>query len=218
MSRNTKTLSRREREKLVHESEILAAAERVFVSKGFDHATIEEIAKEAEFSVGAIYNFFNGKDDLREKVITKIIEEFLTLFQKNILSEQNPMVAIEALIDLRVSHVEEHGAFFRLVIASQIGANINMENALPRRCREMYDNHIQDIASIFKKAMSAGLVRKMDPIYAALSLEGVINAFIAYWNRTKSSESVEARIKHVRQNYLHIILKEKTGKRERDNE
>ena len=216
MLKNTKKLSRREREKLAHEAEIMAAAERVFVSKGFDHATIEEIAKEAEFSVGAIYNFFNGKDDLREKVITKIIEELLAVFQDNILSEQNPMAAIDALIDLRVSHVEDHGAFFRLVLESQPGANIRLDDALPHRCREMYDNYIQDVASIFKKAISTGLVKKMDPIYAALSLEGVINAFIAYWNRTGSPDSIEARIEHVRQNYLHIILKEK--KEGRDNE
>ncbi len=213
MSINTKKLSRREREKLAHEAEIIAAAERVFVSKGFDHATIEEIAKEAEFSVGAIYNFFNGKDDLREKVITKIIEEFLTVFQENILSEQNSMAALDALVDLRVSHVEEHGAFFRLVIESQVGASMNPENVLPHRCRGMYDNYIQDVASIFKKAISTGFVRKMDPIYAALSLEGVINAFTAYWTRTGNPESVETRIRHVRQNYLHMILKEKKQER-----
>lgn len=208
MSENTKKPSRREREKLAHESEILAAAERVFVSKGFDHATIEEIAKEAEFSVGAIYNFFDGKEDLCGKVITKIIEEFLVVFRDKVLFEQDLMGAIEALIDLRVRHVQEHGAFFRLFLESQPGAGIEPDGALPRHCRELYDNYIQEVGTIFKKAIKRGLVRKMDPVYAALSLEGIINAFAAYWNRQGNSESAEERIRHIRQNYLHMILKE----------
>ena len=208
MSKNAKKLTRREREKLRHESEILAAAERVFVLKGFNQATIEEIAKEAEFSVGAIYTFFEGKQDLRDKVITKIIEEFLEVFRDEVLFEQDAMKAIEALIDLRVRHVQEHGAFFRLFLESQPGANINLDGALPSHCRELYDNYIQDLTTIFKKAISIGLVREMDPVYAALSLEGIVNAFTAYWNRQGISEPVEARIKYIRENFLRMILKD----------
>ena len=208
MTKNANKLSRREREKLAHEGEILAAAERVFVAKGFNNTTIEEIAKEADFSVGAIYNFFDGKEDLCGKVITKIIEDFLTVFRDEVLSEQDTVKAIEALINLRVRHVEEHDAFFRLILESQPGASIRPDDALPRRCREAYDNYIQEMATISKKAISIGLVRGIDPVYVALSLEGIINAFTAYWNRQGSSEPVEVRIRHIKQNYLQMILKE----------
>jgi len=207
MSKSTNKLSRREREKLAHEFEILAAAERVFVSKGFNHATIEEIAKEAEFSVGAIYNFFGGKQDLCGKVITKIIEEFLELFRDEVLFEQDAMKAIETLIDLRVRHVQEHGAFFRLFLESRPGASIEPDGALPPHCRDMYDHYIQEVAAIFKKAISIGLVREIDPVYAALSLEGIVNAFTAYWNRQENSESVKIRVKYIKENFLRMILK-----------
>ncbi len=207
MPKNSKKLTRREREKLIHESEILTAAERVFVLKGFNHATIEEIAKEAEFSVGAIYTFFDGKQDLCGKVITKIIEEFLELFRDEVLFEQDAMKAIEALIDLRVRHVQEHGAFFRLFLDSQPGASIEPDGALPLHCRDMYDNYIQEVAAIFKKAISTGLIREIDPVFAALSLEGIVNAFTAYWNREGSSEPVQVRIKYIKENFLRMILK-----------
>ncbi len=203
----SKKPTRREREKLIHESEILAAAERVFVLKGFNHATIEEIAKEAEFSVGAIYNFFDGKQDLCGKVITKIIEEFLELFRDEVLFEQDAMKAIGALIDLRVCHVQEHGAFFRLFLESQPGVSIEPDGALPLHCRDMYDNYIQEVAAIFKKAISTGLIREIDPVFVALSFEGIVNAFTAYWNREGSSEPVQVRIKYIKENFLRMILK-----------
>ena len=43
---------------------LVAAATRVVARHGFHAATVGEIAREAGFSVGAIYSNFGGKDDL----------------------------------------------------------------------------------------------------------------------------------------------------------
>ena len=61
--------SRRERERQRHRKEILSSAERVFVREGLKQASMEEIAREAEFSVGTLYNFFQNKNDLFKNII-----------------------------------------------------------------------------------------------------------------------------------------------------
>jgi AcrR family transcriptional regulator len=43
---------------------ILKAAKRVFVEKGFDRATIDDVVSACGLSVGAIYNYFPNKDEL----------------------------------------------------------------------------------------------------------------------------------------------------------
>ena len=43
-------LSRKERERLARESEIIAAAEKLFIAKGFESTTMDEIAEAAEFT------------------------------------------------------------------------------------------------------------------------------------------------------------------------
>src|SRR3954470_23327241 len=43
---------------------LVAAATKVVARRGFHAATVDEIAKEAGFSVGALYSNFAGKDDL----------------------------------------------------------------------------------------------------------------------------------------------------------
>ena len=45
-------------------SELLAAAERVFTRRGYERASITEIAEEAGYSHGAVYSNFEGKQDL----------------------------------------------------------------------------------------------------------------------------------------------------------
>ena len=44
--------------------EILDAARRVFVEKGYDNATMNDIAAAADVSAGSIYRYFENKRDL----------------------------------------------------------------------------------------------------------------------------------------------------------
>ena len=71
MAESDKGLSRRDREREQHRIDILDAAELVFVRDGIA-TKIETIAKEAEYSVGSLYNFFPSKDDLFKSVLLRI--------------------------------------------------------------------------------------------------------------------------------------------------
>lgn len=44
--------------------QIIDAAYRCFAEKGFQKATMRDICKEANLSVGAVYNYFRSKDDI----------------------------------------------------------------------------------------------------------------------------------------------------------
>src|SRR5438309_9159964 len=44
--------------------QILAAAARIFARKGFDRATVTEIARAAGLAEGSIYNYFRSKEEL----------------------------------------------------------------------------------------------------------------------------------------------------------
>lgn len=55
---------RRDREKTMRRQQILNAAKELFLIKGFNSTTIEEIAKKAELSPATIYLYFKNKDEL----------------------------------------------------------------------------------------------------------------------------------------------------------
>ena len=44
--------------------ELLAAATRVFATKGFHGASVDDVAAEAGYTTGAVYSNFGGKEDL----------------------------------------------------------------------------------------------------------------------------------------------------------
>jgi len=62
-ARPRRRLSRAERRAQTHE-ELLEAAARVFARKGYAGASVDDIAEEAGFTVGALYSNFAGKQDL----------------------------------------------------------------------------------------------------------------------------------------------------------
>ncbi|GAB5534475.1 MAG: TetR/AcrR family transcriptional regulator [Rubricoccaceae bacterium] len=67
-------LSRRERERQTRRQAMLDAALAVFAEKGYEGATIDEIAERAEFGKGTIYNYFpDGKEALFMTLLAELV-------------------------------------------------------------------------------------------------------------------------------------------------
>jgi AcrR family transcriptional regulator len=69
---------RKEREKEKRRQQILVAAKKLFSRKGFNKATMEDIAAEAELSPGTLYSYFKNKDELFASLSLRILQ-FLIL-------------------------------------------------------------------------------------------------------------------------------------------
>src|SRR5512136_513761 len=54
--------------------QILDAAQQVFAAKGFDGASIKDLAKAAQVSPGLLYWYFKDKTDLLASLLTERIE------------------------------------------------------------------------------------------------------------------------------------------------
>ena len=54
---------------------LIEAAARVFAERGFHGASVEEIAAEAGYSIGAVYSNFDGKEDLYLALLDEHVRE-----------------------------------------------------------------------------------------------------------------------------------------------
>ncbi|MFN8543775.1 MAG: TetR/AcrR family transcriptional regulator [Candidatus Binatia bacterium] len=54
---------------------MLECAERIFARKGFHEATMQAIAREAEYAAGTLYTLFDSKDDLFAAVVRRRLPE-----------------------------------------------------------------------------------------------------------------------------------------------
>lgn len=65
---------RKQREKQQRRKDIIDAAQKIFSVKGFNSATMEEIASAAELSPGTIYLYFKNKEELHTSLSIDILK------------------------------------------------------------------------------------------------------------------------------------------------
>lgn len=73
---------RKQREKQRRRRDIINAARKVFSVKGFNSATMEEIATEAELSPGTLYLYFKNKEELHTSLSIEILKYLTTQMQE----------------------------------------------------------------------------------------------------------------------------------------
>ena len=195
---------RKQREFEAHRREILEAAERVFGSAGFHEATVEEIAGEAGFSVGTLYNFFAGKEELYQEVIRSVAEGFMEAFDREVAGQEDPAEAVRRLIGLRLRYYRQHRGIFRVFLQADKLA-VRSADSLPNNCRALHERYTSEVTGILWKGIEEKVFDEFDPVYLMLSLEGVINAFIRYWTRFEVPEDVEERIELFQEDFVERI-------------
>lgn len=73
---------RRKREKEQREKEIIDAAERLFIAKGFEGTSMDDIAAAVELSKPAIYRYFTNKEDLYFAVACRALDTVTAMMVK----------------------------------------------------------------------------------------------------------------------------------------
>ena len=96
--------------------EIRDAAFRVFVRKGIEPARMQDIAQEAGLSAGALYRYFDGKEDLTRRVFESCEEENRELFEDARAGSDSPLEAILATGRAAWSCFDADDALDRLIL------------------------------------------------------------------------------------------------------
>ncbi|HEY4690786.1 MAG TPA: TetR/AcrR family transcriptional regulator [Anaerolineae bacterium] len=76
-NRSVVTASRREREKAKRREDILQAAREVFFERGIHHATVDEVAEQAEVSKGTVYLYFDTKETILAHLLLEGLEKLV---------------------------------------------------------------------------------------------------------------------------------------------
>ncbi len=160
----TTAQQRKQQERQARRRRIQRAAREVFAEKGYAKTSIEQVARQASLSVGAIYLYFRSKEDL----YVSLLEETFEVFDAE-------MRQIRARTDLRASdRLQSAWMFFsqwavadvegtrmlRLVSQSGIKKQLSDEVATAtKQGLEMIRDHF---AALVQGSVDAGIYRPTD--------------------------------------------------------
>lgn len=89
---------RRARERQRVREDIIDAALGVFARAGYHEAAVEDIAREAGYSTGALYNYFRNKQDLFVQLVERVFEQIRDRVGGVLAREDGFEVKLEALL------------------------------------------------------------------------------------------------------------------------
>ncbi len=123
MARTSKQASpSRARDRARHEAEILGAAERLFARKGYAAATMSEVAAEAGFAIGTLYNLFGSKDAIFDRLLEIHCDALNQDMAVAMAKAGTPREKLEASTQARAAYLGAHRDFFLLYVNEIPGA------------------------------------------------------------------------------------------------
>lgn len=102
---------------------ILDAAHRLMESVGYEKMKMEQIATEADSSVGTLYQRFSNKDGLLDALLAEIVINLEDLIAEELSSQKlagDRRRAIRKLVGLVVEFMRDNQAFVRAITSRQL--------------------------------------------------------------------------------------------------
>lgn len=152
-------ISRREKEKRIHENDILDAAEKIFIATGFENASMDEIAREAQFTRKTIYQYFSNKKDLYVAVVTR---GFKLLYSRIVEEEKQGKNGFEKLQKMGIAYYffykDNPDTFLLMSLIGRIKTN-DEDTIYNREFNNINISIKQEVAKIIEEGKSDGSVR-----------------------------------------------------------
>src|SRR5256885_1243159 len=114
----TSITERRQLDRAARRRKIQRVARRIFAERGFAGTTIEDIARKANFSVGAIYLYFKSKEDLYLSLLQESLTEFQIEVATVLATADDARAQLRAVWDLFVRFARTFKELFRLFLVS----------------------------------------------------------------------------------------------------
>lgn len=168
-------LSRREREILQNRNAILDAAEEVFGEKGFHAASMESVARRAEFAVGSLYNFFKNKQDLYVAMLNRKVEEFEPIMREAMESGKTPLDRIRNTFFTRYRLFWENPRFYRIYFGEWMGTQFNPSAGLTPEIAERYNLFLRQLENECREAIALGQLADKPPRLMVQILQGAVH-------------------------------------------
>lgn len=155
---------------------ILKAAATVMSQKGFEKATMDEIARMSKVAKGTLYYYFQNKENLFLQLTLSIIDELERRGQEIVTAPGTAAERMAWLIRDQVDFFSEYREEVSLILGDFVGST------LPR---ESFRSRLQDyyslIGRLIEEGAAAGEFREVDSWTAATALFGMVSVATFHW-------------------------------------
>jgi AcrR family transcriptional regulator len=163
----------------IRKEQILQAATIVFARLGFYKARMDDIVEEAGLSKGAVYWYFDSKDEIINTILDRFMEQSFENFRQ-ISQEDGPVP--ERLISMMRDLAREIEAISDLMpIIYEFYAVAAREESIRATIDKYFKRYTELLEALIKEGIERGDLREVSPYDAALSLVSLMEGCMLIW-------------------------------------
>jgi TetR/AcrR family transcriptional regulator len=174
------TEERRQREREQRFGAIIAAAKKVFFTKGFDNTTMDDIAQESELSKGTLYLYIKNKEDLAHGIMFESFTLLKGMMEETMAAGKNGLDKIKRMAALFSEYYAQQTDYFDFArnIDYKIGAAAE-ESSMAAQCTRVIDEIVDMLIAVLKEGMEDGTIRNhIEPEKMAILYANIVTSFM----------------------------------------
>ncbi len=170
---------------------IIRAAEKLFAEKGFDGASVRDIAQQAEVNVAMISYYFGSKEKLMEALFEERTLNIRIKVENLIQNEQlTHLQKVNILIDDYVDKFIHQREFHKIMLREQM---IEKDTPIAGLIHELRKRNLESITKLIHDGQQSGAFKKnIDILLMMTTLVGTVSYMITSQHFYRKVNSMEA--------------------------
>ncbi|CAA7603007.1 Transcription regulator YcdC, C-terminal [Acididesulfobacillus acetoxydans] len=187
----------------LREQAILESSLEVFAAKGFERATMDEIAAKAKVAKGTLFYRYKSKEDLFLHLLKDAVERFTQSVTRACVEMPDGVAKLRKAIELQTRLSYEHPEFAKILLSEVWG-----KQERQRLFRETLNRYLHLLAEMIEQGIREGKLRRTDSALLSSAIFGMTAAATLHLLLAEQEAQIAATIGELQDYALRGILTE----------
>jgi AcrR family transcriptional regulator len=183
--------ARREREVVSAREAIVEAAISVFAEHGYHGAAVEQLASAAGYSVGSLYNYFAGKQQIYQHALQKIGREVQEAIEVDLPESVGFFEALIWSVKRHFAAMTPYRRFFQTAFEERASFDLGLGAVVVAIQDSLGQVWLDRVTAMVERGQQRGEVRSGAPEIIAWMITGVLSSLFHVWVLGRVDEDIE---------------------------
>jgi len=165
---NTRQIQRKE--------QIMDAALKVIISKGYDNSRMDDIVDLSSMSKGAIYWYYKSKKEVYLNLVNYWVIKYSTVINHIVEEDDSPAEQLKDVFEYFILQYEQDPSAFKALV--EFWSLAGRDKDFQKKLDKVYSKFLEFLERIINKGVKSGEFKNLDVRITALSImvniEGII--------------------------------------------
>jgi len=156
------------------QEQVLSAATKLFIKKGFHKTTVRDIARESGLGVGPIYDYVKNKEEILFMIHSRVLNQIYKGLEKSMFGEKDAKAKLRGMIKILFNMCDRHQ---NLVILIYQESHI-LSNAMQKKIMTGEKKSITFFEKVLEEGIKNKVFAKCNPKFTANMIISMVHGWV----------------------------------------